>query len=199
MTESATHTGSGIKLVVGLGNPGSQYAATRHNVGAWFADSLAKQHAISLSNQTKFQGAAEKFQQDGRVCHVFIPNTYMNESGRAVAAIMRFYKIEPSSMLVAHDELDFDAGVIRLKEGGGHGGHNGLRDIIASIGTKDFYRLRIGIGHPGNKSQVTSYVLKPPAKQEQQLILTSIDEGLSAMKELMQGDYQRAFTWLHSE
>ena len=199
MPHAATHAGAGIQLVVGLGNPGREYEATRHNAGAWFVDALAKQHALSLSLQSKFHGSTDKLQQQGKLCHLFIPDAYMNVCGRAIASIMRFYKIEPSALLVAHDELDFEAGTIRLKEGGGHGGHNGLRDIVASIGTKDFYRLRIGIGHPGDKNRVASYVLKAPTKTDRAKIDASIDEGLAVMPELMQGEYQRAFHWLHSE
>lgn len=199
MPDAATHAGTGIKLIVGLGNPGREYEATRHNAGVWFVDALAKQYNCSLSLQSKFQGMTDKMQCQQQICHLFVPNTYMNVCGRAVAAIMRFYKIDPTALLVVHDELDFDAGVIRLKEGGGHGGHNGLRDIIACIGSKDFYRMRVGIGHPGNKNKVASFVLKPPTKQEQVKIEASIDEGLAVIPELLDGDYQRAFHWLHSE
>lgn len=183
-----------IKLIVGLGNPGDEYTNTRHNVGAWFAQALADQENQPLQKENKFYGFLAKLNH----CWLLKPSTYMNESGQAVAALARFYKIKPQEILVAHDELDFPAGTIRLKESGGHGGHNGLRNIIQHLGTNNFYRLRIGIGHPGQKDRVTPYVLSPPSKNDQVAILTAIEKGISIVHKLMKGEFQKAMRDLHS-
>ncbi len=188
-----------IKLIVGLGNPGSQYENTRHNVGAWFVEQLSKQYSSPLKLETKFSGCASKAAIDHHMCWLLIPTTYMNESGRSVAAIARFYKIQPEEILVAHDELDFEAGIIRVKENGGHGGHNGLRDIINHLHTKDFPRMRIGIGHPGHKDKVSPYVLSAPSRSDKQKIDTAIDDGCSVIPELLAGDVQKAFRYLHND
>lgn len=190
---------SGLRLIVGLGNPGKQYESTRHNVGAWFVDQLARQHNTQLKNETKFHACLGKISQADNQCFLSIPSTFMNESGKAVLALVNFYKIKPQEILVAHDELDFPAGIIRLKEGGGHGGHNGLRDIIRVIGGNNFLRMRIGIGHPGNKDQVTSYVLGKPSKSDEDKIIQSIDEGARVIDDLISGELQRAFHALHSD
>ncbi|ABS77937.1 aminoacyl-tRNA hydrolase [Coxiella burnetii] len=184
----------GVKLIAGLGNPGDQYARTRHNVGAWFLETLAQQRNQSLAKENKFHGFVAK-------CNdywLLKPTTFMNESGQAVAALARFYKIKPSEILIAHDELDFPAGDIRLKEGGGHGGHNGLRNIIQHLGSSDFYRLRIGINHPGHKDRVTPYVLSPPSENDRIAILAAIEKGLRLIPELVQGDFQKVMRELHS-
>lgn len=192
-------TQSHIQLVVGLGNPGPEYAKTRHNVGAWFVEALAEQSGETLRSETKFRGAATKITNFAQPCRLLEPSTYMNESGQSVVALALFYKIPPQSILVVHDELDFPPGTIRIKAGGGHGGHNGLRDIARHLRTNDFYRLRIGIGHPGDKDRVTPYVLGVPSRSDEKKIHQSIDEGLSVISDLVEGEFQKAFQYLHSE
>lgn len=187
-----------IKLIVGLGNPGAEYAKTRHNVGAWFVQRFAEQAGVSLHSETKFHGLIAKTMVDGHPCYILQPTTFMNESGRAIGAVARFYKIAPEDILVVHDELDFPAGTVRIKNSGGHGGHNGLRDTINHLHSKDFLRLRIGIGHPGHKDRVTPYVLSAPSKSDREKILTSIDEGMAVVSDLVNGDIERAFLYLHS-
>lgn len=189
---------SAVKLIVGLGNPGPEYAKTRHNAGAWFVETLAERFSIALRPESKFHGLFAKAVIDQQSCLVLIPTTYMNESGRSVQACAQFYKVSPEDILVAHDELDFQPGTVRLKSNGGHGGHNGLRDIIDKLGAPTFQRIRIGIGHPGDKSRVLSYVLKPPSLADKQKIDQSIDEGLQVVPELLRGDLQKAFRALHS-
>lgn len=190
---------SKIRLIVGLGNPGTQYAATRHNAGAWFVEFLANQETVSLRSAKQFHGHLAEFQYQNNKCFLFIPSTYMNDSGRAVAALIKFYKILPEEMLVAHDELDFEAGVVRLKQGGGHGGHNGLRDIIAHLNTPDFYRLRLGIGHPGHRDEVANYVLANPSRDERIEIMHAIDDAARIIPELLLGEFQKALHQLHSD
>ncbi len=189
----------GIKLIVGLGNPGEEYAATRHNVGAWFVQKLSEKINQPLKRENKLLGFAAKAAVEDHPYYLFIPTTYMNESGQAVAAIARFYKIEPKEILVAHDELDFPAGKIRLKENGGHAGHNGLRDIIQHLGTHDFYRLRIGIGHPGHKDRVTPYVLSKPSQSDREHILKSFEECLPWISDLVRGEVQKVMKELHGK
>ena len=173
--------GKKIKLIVGLGNPGSEYVGTRHNVGAWFVETLANKKQKSLCKENKFHGFISKW----KYCWLFRSSTYMNESGLAVAAVAQFYKLETQEILVVHDELDFPVGNIRLKENGGHGGHNGLRNIIQHLRTTNFYRLRIGIGHPGYRDLVTPYVLSFPSKNDRSVILAAIEEGLSIIDKLV--------------
>ncbi|WP_100622547.1 aminoacyl-tRNA hydrolase [Candidatus Coxiella mudrowiae] len=185
---------NGIKLIVGLGNPGNEYAGTRHNAGAWFVEALANQKQQSLRKENKFYGLIGKWNR----CWLFKPSTYMNESGLALAAVTQFYKLIPQEILVAHDELDFPAGDIRLKENGGHGGHNGLRNIIQHLGTANFYRLRIGIGHLGHRDRVIPYVLTPPSKNDRSAILAAIKKGLSIVEELVIGEFQKAIRDLYS-
>lgn len=189
--------GARIKLIVGLGNPGTEYAKTRHNVGAWLVKTLAERENQELRKESKFFGLAAKINVADHPCWLVEPTTYMNESGRSVAAIAQFYKITPQEILVAHDELDFPAGTIRLKENGGHGGHNGLRDIIQCLGTPDFYRLRIGIGHPGHKDRVTPYVLSEPSRGDKELIISSLDSAMRYLPELMEGEIQKVMRELH--
>ncbi|PIZ04753.1 MAG: aminoacyl-tRNA hydrolase [Gammaproteobacteria bacterium CG_4_10_14_0_8_um_filter_38_16] len=186
-----------IRCVVGLGNPGADYAKTRHNVGVWFVDFLAAQENVSLRLDKKLRGFVAEFLYQDQKCFLFKPATFMNESGLAVSAFTRFHKIDISEILVAHDELDFDAGIARLKLGGGHGGHNGLRDIMAHL-SADFYRLRLGIGHPGDRDQVTDYVLGNPGRDDRIEIMKAIDESASVMPDLFSGKIQRAFHALHS-
>lgn len=190
---------TGIRLIVGLGNPGTQYEKTRHNVGAWFVDILAKQSGAKFSLESKLKSQIAKVMIDHVPCWLCKPTTYMNESGRSVGALARFYKINPENILVVHDELDFEPGIVRLKEGGGHGGHNGLRDIISHLGSRDFYRLRIGIGHPGHKDGVSGYVLRAPGSADRVDIVRSIDEAERVLPDLMAGEFQSAFHRLHSD
>ena len=167
-----------IQLVVGLGNPGPEYAKTRHNAGVWFVQELARQYNISLSSDKKYSGLYGKGLIGANVVHLLIPTTFMNRSGKAVAPLANFFRIPVENILVAHDELDLDPGVCKIKKGGGHGGHNGLRDIIACMANnKDFYRLRIGIGHPGHRDRVTGFVLGKAPASEQSLLEQAIDEG----------------------
>ena len=188
-----------IKLVVGLGNPGADYAETRHNAGAWFVEQIARDFHGSLQPESKFYGLSGRVTVDGRDVRLLIPTTYMNKSGQAVSAMANFFKIEPENILVAHDELDLPPGVARLKQAGGHGGHNGLRDTISSLGNcKDFGRLRIGIGHPGNAKQVTGYVLKKAPGDQQQQIELAIDAAMKQLPNIIRGDWGTAMNQLHS-
>lgn len=187
-----------IRCIIGLGNPGSQYAPTRHNVGAWFVDLLADQNRVSLRQEKSFRGAMGEFVDSNIKCCLFKPSTYMNESGLAVSAIVKFYKLAPKEMLIAHDELDFETGIARLKKGGGHGGHNGLRDIIAHLNSNDFYRLRIGIGHPGHRDQVTPFVLGAPSHKDREMILTALDNAARVIPGLLLGQFEKAMQELHT-
>jgi len=181
------------RLVVGLGNPGGEYEDNRHNLGFWFVDRLASDLRVPLAPQGKFFGHV------GRLGDLWLlkPTTFMNRSGQAVVALARFYKIMPDEILVVHDELDLQPGTIRLKQGGGNGGHNGLKDIQAHLTTPDFWRLRLGIGHPGERNEVVNYVLKAPRREEQDLIDQAIDRCLSAWTKLGAGDYEAAQRLLH--
>lgn len=188
-----------IRLIVGLGNPGAEYEQTRHNAGAWLVERLARQESISLSPNKKFFGLSGKGRIAGQECFLLLPTTFMNRSGQSVTALANFYKIKPNEILVAHDELDMPAGVAKFKIGGGHGGQNGLRDIIAQLGNqKDFHRLRVGIGHPGDKSLVTGHVLGRASKSEQQSIDSVIDEALCVLPDAISGDLAKAMNRLHS-
>jgi PTH1 family peptidyl-tRNA hydrolase len=188
----------GIRLIIGLGNPGAQYTATRHNVGAWFIDFLSQQENSSLRIEKQFRAHVGEFSHHGIKRFLLTPTTYMNESGLSVSAFAKFYKINPEEILVAHDELDFDAGVTRLKQGGGHGGHNGLRDIILHLNSADFYRLRLGIGHPGHRDDVSNYVLSNPSRDDRVEIIRAMDESVRVLPELLSGEFQKAFNKLHS-
>lgn len=159
-----------IKLIVGLRNPGSSYAATRHNAGAWYIDALAQSYHASFKIDKKLHSEVSNIDVNQVQCKMMLPTDFMNLSGLAVRAVSQFYRVEPHEILIAHDDLDLVAGRIKLKCGGGHGGHNGLRDVIQQLGTPDFYRLRIGIGHPGHKDLVLDYVLGKPSKQDRDLI-----------------------------
>ncbi len=182
-----------LRLLVGLANPGAQYAQTRHNAGAWFIERLAEQHRTSLSPDAKAFGLTARVSIAGEDVRLLIPTTFMNRSGQAVAALANFYKLTPAEILIAHDELDIAPGQIRLKTGGGHGGHNGLRDSIASLGNQaGFHRLRVGIGHPGNNSQVTGFVLGRAPQSEQSLIDQALDEALRCTELMVTGDIAKA-------
>ncbi|MBN9329300.1 MAG: aminoacyl-tRNA hydrolase [Comamonas sp. SCN 67-35] len=181
-----------IKLFVGLGNPGPQYEDTRHNVGFWWIDALAQQLKIQLSPERGYFGLVARTAVQGRTLWLLEPQTFMNASGKSVAALARFYKIQPEEILAVHDELDFSPGQIKLKRGGSHGGHNGLRDIHAQLGSSDYWRLRIGIGHPGVKAEVVHWVLGRPAPGDRQLIESAIAHGLASFGELTGGAMDKA-------
>lgn len=189
---------SGIQLLVGLGNPGSQYEATRHNAGFWWVNRIAADNACRLGHESKFFGDAGRLRHSGFDAWLLKPATYMNRSGRAVAALANFYRIPPEAILVIHDELDLPAGTIKLKKGGGHGGHNGLKDIIACLGSNDFWRLRIGIDHPGDRNAVANYVLNAPMKDEQRAIDEAIDRSVAILPELLEGKMESAMLKLHT-
>ena len=188
-----------LKLIVGLGNPGKQYATTRHNAGAWWLQQLCEQQNITLRAEPKFFGLTGKFALGSASVICLLPTTYMNLSGKAVASIAKYYSIAASEILVAHDELDLPAGKIRLKSGGGHGGHNGLRDLLAHLGTPDFHRLRIGINHPGHKDLVSDYVLQAPNKTEQLAIEQAIAASLSELPNIVMQQFALAMNKLHLE
>ncbi|MDP2745784.1 peptidyl-tRNA hydrolase [Pseudomonas sp. 9AZ] len=189
-----------VQLIVGLGNPGPEYDQTRHNAGALFVERLADSQRINLSLDKKYFGLVGKFSHQGRDVRLLIPTTFMNRSGQAVAALANFFRIPPEAILVAHDELDMPPGVAKLKLGGGHGGHNGLRDIIAQLGNQNnFYRLRLGIGHPGHSSMVSNFVLGRAPRSEQELLDTSIDFALGTLPEILAGDWSKAMHKLHSQ
>ena len=189
---------SAVKLIVGLGNPGPEYANTRHNAGALFVERLAEHMHCPLTQERKYFGLTGKFSHQGQDIRLLIPTTFMNRSGAAVAALCQFYKLTPGELLVVHDELDIPPGTARYKQGGGHGGHNGLRDIVSALGDKDFNRLRIGIGHPGDSRQVTNYVLGRPGKAELETIGASLNECLATLPLAISGDWARAMSQLHS-
>lgn len=192
-------TPSRIQLIVGLGNPGKEYEQTRHNAGAWFVESLADQTHTTLRPMAKFQGLHSIVEIHNQECHLLIPTTFMNLSGQAVKALASFYKIPAEAILVLHDEIDLPVGTVRLKFDGGHGGHNGLRDIIQHLGTHKFYRIRIGVGHPGTSQEVVDYVLKPPKKEEHSQIDIALQKAGEALPLILAGEYQKAMQQLHSE
>lgn len=189
---------TGIKLIVGLGNPGDKYTMTRHNAGFWFVDLLAQQSSSRLAADTKWFGIAGKWQPHSDRW-LLKPSTFMNASGKSVAALAHYYKIAPAEILVVHDELDIPPGQAKLKFGGGHGGHNGLRDIHAALGTADYWRLRIGIGHPGSKAEVVNFVLKAAGKEEQQALDDSLIKASTICDLLAQGQFEKAMLQLHSK
>lgn len=188
-----------IKLIAGLGNPGPEYSKTRHNAGVWFVEELARCHNISLRPEKKYSGLYGKGVIAGNLVHLIIPTTFMNLSGQAVAPLANFFKISVDEILVAHDELDMLPGTCKIKKGGGHGGHNGLRDIIARMANnKDFYRLRIGIDHPGHRDKVTGHVLGKAPKAEQERIEQAIDEASRCLDIWLKDDLKKAQNRLHS-
>lgn len=187
-----------FELIAGLGNPGSDYANHRHNAGYWFIDELARALGASFSADKRFFSLTAKVHIGNRTVHLVKPSNYMNNSGQGVTAACRFYKIDPGKVLIVHDELDLPPGHIRVKRGGGHGGHNGLRDIVAKLGSSDFWRLRIGIGHPGHKSAVAGYVLKRASADHQRLVDEAIDLAMRESHTLIDGDINVATKHLHS-
>lgn len=184
-----------VALIVGLGNPGPEYATTRHNAGFWFVDALA---ADGFRRETRFHGEVSRVPVGGREVRVLKPMGFMNLSGQAVAAMAQFYKIPPDAILVVHDELDLAPGVARLKQGGGHGGHNGLRDIVNRLGSRDFLRLRLGIGRPGNTRAVVDYVLGRPSASDREAIESAIESARAVVADVFEGEWQRAMNTLHS-
>ncbi len=192
--------GDSLKLIVGLGNPGPQHDSNRHNAGVIFLHHLCKSYGGTLRGESKFFGEAGSINISGHEIKLLFPTTFMNHSGKSVAAMCKFFKIEPENMLVAYDEIDFEVGITRFKEGGGHGGHNGIRDIINALGgKKDFYRLRIGVGHPGHKSMVANYVLSDPSRSEADLIMSNIEDAIRVMPRAVNGEWEEAMKALHTQ
>jgi len=189
---------AGLRLIVGLGNPGAEYLRTRHNAGFWFVDALAAGQDGRWSFDGKLHGETCKLRIAGEPVWLLKPATFMNKSGIAVASALRYYKIEPDECLVAHDELDLDAGTVRMKFDGGHGGQNGLRDIVAHLGHDKFHRLRIGIGHPGHKDKVTPWVLGRPSAQDEDAILDGIARALDVLPLAVEGQFDKAMQRLHT-
>jgi PTH1 family peptidyl-tRNA hydrolase len=181
------------RLLVGLGNPGAEYSETRHNAGFWFCERLANELGVQLRLESRFHGfVARARAASGDDLWLLMPQTFMNRSGQAIGALARFYRIAPDEILIVHDELDIPPGQLRLKFGGGLGGHNGLKDTTAHLNTQDFWRLRVGIGHPGDRNEVIHYVLKPPRREERELIDESLDRALAAWPQLARGDWDKA-------
>jgi len=187
-----------IQLIIGLANPGKKYAETRHNAGAWFVEELAAGNRVALNAESKFHGLHGQVNLHGQTCHLLIPTTYMNLSGQAVQACMKFYKINPEAILVVHDEIDLPPGIIRLKFDGGDGGHNGLKDIISHLHTKQFNRLRVGVGRPKTGDDVADYVLDKPSKADRQLIDTAMQKAVETLPLVMEGEIAKAMQQLHT-
>ena len=190
---------SRVSLIVGLGNPGSEYEHTRHNAGFWFLDELARQKNISFKSEKKFHGEIARYKHNGEDVWLLKPTTFMNLSGQAVQALAHFYKINLDDILVVHDELDLSVDTARLKKGGGHGGHNGLRDIAEKMGGNNYLRLRLGIGHPGDKNKVTNHVLKKASTDDQISIERNIERALNVLPLVIEGEVQKAMNELHTD
>ena len=190
---------SEIKLIVGLGNPGDKYADTRHNAGEWLIERLARRFNVTLNAENKFFGNVGKTLMNGKEIRFLVPTTFMNLSGKAVGALANFYRIKPEEILVLHDELDLPPGSVKLKLGGGHGGHNGLKDIVAALGNNNnFYRLRIGIGHPGHRDLVAGYVLKKPSPSVREALEKALDEAANCVELLFKDGIVKATNRLNS-
>lgn len=188
-----------IRLIVGLGNPGPEYEATRHNAGFWFVDEVARALKVNLVPERSYFGLAARANTANGPVWLLEPMTYMNLSGKSVAALARFFKIAPNEILVAHDELDLPPGQVKMKLGGSHAGHNGLKDIHAQLGSADYWRLRLGIGHPGVKAEVVNYVLKKPSAEHREAIEKSIEQSLGALDLLLAGEMERAMMKIHAK
>jgi PTH1 family peptidyl-tRNA hydrolase len=186
-----------FKLIVGLGNPGAEYERTRHNAGYWFVDELLRRHGGAWRRESRHQSELARAAIGGAELWLQKPLTFMNGSGAAVASLARFHRIEPGAILVVHDEIDLPPGAVRLKQGGGHGGHNGLRDVIAQMGP-DFWRLRLGVGHPGSKDEVIDYVLEKPRAEERRLIEAALTRTLDVVPELLRDGTQKVMQMLHT-
>lgn len=190
---------SEIKLIVGLGNPGEKYADTRHNAGEWLIERLARRFNVSLNPESKFFGKTARTLVNGKEVRLLVPTTFMNLSGKAVGALANFYRIKPEEILVIHDELDLPAGIAKLKQGGGHGGHNGLKDIVAQLGNNNnFYRLRIGIGHPGHRDLVAGYVLNKPSPADRNALEKVLDEATDCVEMIFKDGMIKATNRLNS-
>lgn len=187
-----------IKLIIGLRNPGSAYEHTRHNAGGWLVLALAQRNSASFKTDKKMQTELADLELNSHLCKLALPLTFMNHSGQPTRAICQFYRIAPEELLVIHDELDLPAGRLKLKTGGGHGGHNGLRDIATQLGSSEFHRLRIGIGHPGHRDLVHQYVLNKPSVHDRQQIFDAIDRGITAMPLVLSGDIARAMNQINT-
>jgi len=187
-----------IRLITGLGNPGREYETTRHNAGCWWVDELARMQNLHFRNEPRFHGLVARGQLYGHEVLLLKPQTFMNVSGRSVGALAQFFRISPAEVLVVHDELDLPPGAARLKLGGGHGGHNGLKDIIAHLGARDFWRLRLGIGHPGERADVAGYVLHDPRREERKLIEGAVQRALEVAPLVIEGKAEAAMLKLHS-
>jgi len=187
-----------IRLMVGLGNPGPEYDATRHNAGFWWLDAVAQRLQVQLTHERAFHGLVARASTRHGPVWLLAPQTFMNLSGKAVAALSRFYKVAPDEILVVHDDLDLLPGQVRMKQGGGHAGHNGLKDIQAQLGSPDFWRIRLGIGHPGVRSDVAAYVLRKPPAAEREAIEACIDKALDALDALLAGDMPGAMRRLNA-
>jgi PTH1 family peptidyl-tRNA hydrolase len=186
------------KLFVGLGNPGAEYEATRHNVGFWWLEAAARELKVNLVPEKSYWGLAGRTQIQGQTVWLLAPQTFMNLSGKSVGALAKFFKIQPEDIVVVHDELDIEPGQAKLKKGGGHAGHNGLRDIHAQLGTADYWRLRVGIGHPGEKSEVANWVLKKPSPEHRQAIDETLSRSIKALPQLLAGDMDKAMALIHT-
>ena len=188
-----------VRYLVGLGNPGPRYEATRHNAGFWFVDELARRSGAVFRSEAKFYGETCRITLGGRDCLLLKPSTFMNRSGQSVSALAKFYKADPNEILVVHDELDMEPGVARLKMGGGHGGHHGLRDIGSALNSKEFLRLRVGIGHPGHRDAVVDYVLARPSRADRERIVEALARAERVMPEVLAGNLQKAMNLLHAD
>lgn len=187
-----------IQLIAGLGNPGSKYEQTRHNAGFWFVDAVARRYDAGFRAESRYKSDVARCRIDDHDCRLQKPMDFMNCSGMPVASLAAFYRIPRQAILVVHDELDLPPGTVRLKKGGGHGGHNGLRDLIPKLGGNDFMRLRIGIGHPGHRDDVTGHVLKPASRDERDAIETAIDAAIQVLPDIVAGKLDRAMKELHT-
>ena len=188
-----------ISLIVGLGTPGPKYEDTRHNAGFWFIDLLLRRHGGRLLNESKFHGLLGRMRIDGSDLRLLQPLTYMNRSGQSVSAVARYFDIAPEQILVVHDELDLPPGQVRLKQGGGHAGHNGLRDIMSALGNRDFWRLRVGIDRPQQRGPVVDYVLSRPGRDDLRAIEESLEEAVDSLSDILTGRFSHAMNRLHSQ
>ena len=187
-----------IRLIVGLGNPGADYVETRHNAGFWLVDLIAAERSLSFRFEKRYNADECKFKLEGKDIYLLKPQAFMNRSGQAVAALARYYKIKPEQILVLHDELDLPPGTNRIKQAGGHGGHNGLRDIVNHLGSREFFRVRVGIGHPGDASQVVNYVLRKPSVADLNAIEAANRDTLAVMPQVLEGRIDKAMQALHT-
>ena len=186
-----------IILIVGLGNPGTGHAGTRHNAGYWFLEELARRYPLDFRLEARFKGELAELQIGGHKLRLLRPNTFMNLSGVSVAPLARYFDIAAEQILVVHDDLDLSPGVARIKNSGGHGGHNGLRSLFSDLGSREFMRLRLGIGHPGNSDEVTDYVLRMPSPQDRELILEAVQRSAELFEDMAAGDWERVMNELH--